>query len=174
MFSIGVFSKINKITTKTLRHYESIGLLKPDYVDKYTKYRYYTTDQLPKIHKIITLKQMGLSLNDIKSIIDKPEEVEKILISKEIEICEAVTEIKEDTDILKFKELDAVKNAVCILHKGPYSTIGKSYPAIFKWIEENKYKVIDNPRESYIDGIWNKDSEEEWLTEVQIPIENIV
>ncbi|WP_222860246.1 MerR family DNA-binding transcriptional regulator [Bacillus massilioanorexius] len=33
MFSIGVFSKINKITTKTLRHYDEIGLLKPDHVD---------------------------------------------------------------------------------------------------------------------------------------------
>jgi hypothetical protein len=31
-------------------------------------------------------------------------------------------------------------------------------------------QVADAPRESYIDGIWNKDSEEEWLTEIQIPI----
>ncbi|HBF4730547.1 TPA: MerR family DNA-binding transcriptional regulator, partial [Clostridioides difficile] len=36
MFSIGMFSKINKITTKTLRYYEDIGLLKPEYVDEFT------------------------------------------------------------------------------------------------------------------------------------------
>ena len=35
--------------------------------------------------------------------------------------------------------------------------------------EENGYTIAGAPRESYIDGIWNKDSEEEWLTEIQIP-----
>lgn len=40
----------------------------------------------------------------------------------------------------------------------------------FKWIEENGYQVLDNPRESYIDGIWNKESKDEWLTELQIPV----
>ena len=37
-------------------------------------------------------------------------------------------------------------------------------------IEENEYTAADNPRESYIDGIWNKESEDEWLTEIQVPI----
>ncbi|MBC8059209.1 MAG: MerR family DNA-binding transcriptional regulator, partial [Clostridiaceae bacterium] len=40
MYSIGVFSQINKVTTKTLRHYDEINLLKPEYVDKFTGYRY--------------------------------------------------------------------------------------------------------------------------------------
>lgn len=40
----------------------------------------------------------------------------------------------------------------------------------FKWIEENGYTGADNPRESYIDGVWNKENENEWLTEIQIPI----
>ncbi|SFB42581.1 hypothetical protein [Clostridium frigidicarnis] len=54
--------------------------------------------------------------------------------------------------------------AVCILHKGTYSNLRESYLYAFKWIEENRYEVIDNPRESYIDGIWNKENEEDWLT----------
>ena len=90
----------------------------------------------------------------------------------DVEICEAVTQIKEDTEILKFKEIEEVKEAVCILHKGPYSELGKTYSYVFKWIEDNNYELIDNPRESYIDGIWNKESEEEWLTEIQIPVKN--
>lgn len=80
---------------------------------------------------------------------------------------------KSDTDILKFKKINAVENAVCILHKGPYSSLGETYSYVFEWIKVNDYKVIDNPRESYIDGIWNKESENEWLTEIQIPVESI-
>ena len=40
----------------------------------------------------------------------------------------------------------------------------------FEWIEKNGYTVIEAPRENYIDGIWNKENESEWLTELQIPV----
>lgn len=49
-------------------------------------------------------------------------------------------------------------------------TIGMAYGAVMKWIEENGYEVSGLPRESYIDGIWNKEDPEEWITEVQIPV----
>jgi len=88
----------------------------------------------------------------------------------DIEYCEAVNKMGKDFDDVKFKKIPAVK-AACLLHKGPYRNLGTSYAYIFKWIEENGYVIADNPRESYIDGIWNKDSEEEWLTEIQVPIE---
>ena len=267
MYSIGVFSKINKITTKTLRHYDEIGLLKPEHVDCFTGYRYYTSQQLPMLHKIITLKQMGLSLMEIREVIHNPTAVDLFLKLKEqdvlknievektkllhirsylnslkgddsimynpiikglpkvivasmrqvisnynalfelcpnvmakemervgcvcatppycfniyhdgeykevdidVEICEAVTELKEDTDIIKFKILDEVDKAVCVLHKGPYQNLGVAYSYAFKWIEENQYEVSGHPRESFIDGIWNKENEEDWLTEIQIPV----
>lgn len=267
MYTIGMFSKINRITTKTLRHYDEIGLLKPEQVDKFTGYRYYTTGQLPKLHQILALKQIGLSLQDIKEIVDNPtalnlflklkeEEIKRNIKSEEmrlsqirslsnlskntidfvytpvirdipkvtvasirktirnyeelyyisgnimekelnrlqcekfepnycftmyhdgeykekdidVEVCERVVSKKEDSKILKFKEIDAVENAVSILHKGKYSKFREAYAFAFKWIEENNYEVIDSPREVYIDGIWNKENEDEWLTEIQIPI----
>ena len=40
-----------------------------------------------------------------------------------------------------------------------------------KYAEENGYKVTGLSRECYIDGIWNKESVEDWLTEIQLPIE---
>ena len=267
MYTIGEFSKINRITTKTLRHYDKIGLLKPKLTDKFTGYRYYSSEQLLILHKILSLKQMGFSLINIKILIENDENIttalelrkrqieenikqEKLKLSQvdgfinslkkgelsmysvvlkelpevkvasyrkvidsydelfnmapnvvgpemrrvgcvcakpeycfniyhdgeyrerniDTEMCQAIVELKEDTDILKFKVIEKVDTAACLLHKGPYNTLGESYANIFKWIEENNYKVIDNPRESYIDGIWNKDDESEWLTEIQVPV----
>ena len=90
MYSIGMFSKINRITTKTLRHYDEINLLKPGYVDKFTGYRYYTSDQLVILHKIITLKQMGLSLTEIKEVLDNPQALNIFLRLKEKEIAASI------------------------------------------------------------------------------------
>ncbi len=56
------------------------------------------------------------------------------------------------------------------MHKGPYKKLPEAYAFALNWIEDNGYTIIGNPRESYIDGIWNKESDEDWLTEVQMPI----
>ena len=84
-------------------------------------------------------------------------------------MCEAVDKFYPDFDDIKFKTIKAA-TVVSVMHKGAYSNLGKAYAYIIKWIEENKYTAADNPRESYIDGIWNKESEDEWLTEIQVPI----
>lgn len=71
----------------------------------------------------------------------------------DVEICEAVTEFGKDSDRFKFKKIDAVETAACVIHQGPYSTIGRAYGAVMKWIEENCFEIIGVPRESYIDGV---------------------
>ncbi|MFW5779957.1 MAG: GyrI-like domain-containing protein, partial [Bacillota bacterium] len=88
----------------------------------------------------------------------------------DVEICESVTQKKDNTPILKFITLPAVKTAATIEHKGSYDTLCESYNRIFKWVKDNNYKIAGNPRESFIDGIWNKENPDEWLTEIQIPI----
>ena len=60
--------------------------------------------------------------------------------------------------------------AVCIYHKGSYDSLGNSYSIIMKYIEDNQYEIIDYPRECYIDGCWNKNIVDEWLTEIQVPV----
>lgn len=267
MYQIGLFSKINRITTKTLRHYDEIGLLKPDHVDYLTGYRYYTSEQLPRLHQILALKQLGLSLNEIKKVIENPISIEVFLRLKEreltlelekgtqrlnevktwinhvkgeksmeyspiikelhsvivasmrtivpsyntyfnivpkmgeemkrqgavcqkkpeycftiyhdgeykekdidVEVCEAVIKTCKDSEMVQYKTMDAVRTAACVLHKGPYQTIRDAYGFLFTWIKENQYDISGNPRESYIDGIWNKKSENDWLTELQIPV----
>ena len=83
--------------------------------------------------------------------------------------CEAVEEMRGDFDDIRFVKMEPV-TVVSVMHKGPYSSLSSAYAYALKWIEENGYKSSDNPRESYIDGIWNKEDENDWLTELQIPI----
>ena len=87
-----------------------------------------------------------------------------------VEVCEAVTAVKDDSEQLQFKVLPEIEKAACIFHKGTYNTFPKSYGTLLKFIEDNGYEICGNIRESYIDGVWNKDSEKEWLTEIQIPV----
>jgi effector-binding domain-containing protein len=91
----------------------------------------------------------------------------------DVEVCEAVTEKKEDSDMLSFKVIPKVGTAACVLHKGSYNDFPKAYGALLQWMDENGFELIDKPRESYIDGVWNKDSEDEWLTEIQFPVKKV-
>jgi len=86
-----------------------------------------------------------------------------------IEFCEAIEKSFPDFDDIKFKEIEACM-AVSVMHKGAYSGLAQAYAYACKWIEENGYTVANNPRENFIDGIWNKESDDEWLTEIQIPV----
>jgi len=88
----------------------------------------------------------------------------------DIEFCEAVTSRGKDCKDIRFKHIPGVSHAACVLHKGPYSRLRHAYAALFEWIESHAYKMADKPRESFIDGIWNKDDPENWLTEVQVPL----
>lgn len=86
-----------------------------------------------------------------------------------VEVCEAVTEKKADRERLRFRTIPETR-AACIYHKGSYRDFPKTYEVILLYIEENGYEICGNIRESYIDGVWNKDSEDEWLSEIQIPV----
>ena len=48
--------------------------------------------------------------------------------------------------------------------------ICESYETLLRYIEENGYEIAGEIRESYIDGVWNRDDESEWLSEIQIPV----
>lgn len=87
----------------------------------------------------------------------------------DIEYCEAVDERKADSELIRFKELEAVPTAVCMYHHGGYDLMPQTFARLYEYVERNGYRIADSPRFSYIDGIWNKESEEEWLTEIQIP-----
>ena len=92
MYKIGDFSIISKTTVKALRYYETKKMLLPKRVDS-NGYRYYETSQLTDIAKIISLKQMGLSLKEIKSVIDGMNIV-TILINRKKIVEKEISEYK--------------------------------------------------------------------------------
>ena len=262
MYKIGEFSTLSKTTIKTLRYYEKEGLLKPSYINQDNGYRYYETSELIQVSKIIALRQIGLSIKDIKSILEgqdikeklnnRKKELEEELIETNIQLskinyllegnnmkneifvkeipsyvvyycdgvisnfskisefvlqageecakvnpdlkcitpdycyvsyldgeykekdiriryAQAVQKVGKETERIKFMKSNPIK-AICIYHRGAYDNLRDSYNIVLKYIEDNGYEIIDNPRECYIDGCWNKEIENDYLTEIQFPV----
>ncbi|MBI1276615.1 MAG: MerR family transcriptional regulator [Anaerolineaceae bacterium] len=71
MFKIGDFSKICQVPVSALRYYADLGLLVPAYIDRFTGFRYYELDQLPRLNRILALKDMGLSLEEIARLLNE-------------------------------------------------------------------------------------------------------
>ncbi len=89
MFQIGDFSRICRLPVSMLRYYADIGLLEPHHVDPSTNYRYYSLDQLPRLNRILALKDLGLSLDEIAQILQENlpgEQLRGMLRLKEAEI----------------------------------------------------------------------------------------
>ncbi len=70
MFSIGEFARLANVSPRTLRYYEEIGLLAPAAVDTATGYRSYSAYQLSRVHRIVALKDLGLSLEQLRPLLD--------------------------------------------------------------------------------------------------------
>ncbi|MBO1582001.1 MULTISPECIES: MerR family transcriptional regulator [Bacillus] len=86
MFRIGDFSKLNKISIKTLRYYDEIDLLKPQKIDNHTGYRYYSAQQIPRLHRILALKDVGFSLQEISILLDDEATKHEMFLKKTHEI----------------------------------------------------------------------------------------
>jgi len=89
MFRIGDFSRLAQVTVRTLRLYDELGLLKPAQIDKFTDYRYYTIEQLPRLNRILAFKDLGFSLEQIADLLNgnlSDEQLRAMLTAKQAEI----------------------------------------------------------------------------------------
>jgi DNA-binding transcriptional MerR regulator len=78
MLKIGEFSQLGQVTLCTLRHYDDLGLLKPAHIDPENDYRYYAIEQLPRLNRIIALKELGLTLEQIATLMDREVTAEQL------------------------------------------------------------------------------------------------
>lgn len=70
MFTIGDFARHGRVSVRMLRHYDAIGLLRPAHVDRATGYRSYEAGQLARLNRIVALKDLGFTLQQVQSIVD--------------------------------------------------------------------------------------------------------
>jgi len=270
MIRIGDFSKLSRVTIKTLRYYDEVGLLKPDRVDNFTGYRYYTYEQLPRLNRILALKDLGFSLEAIgqfladaltveqmrgmlklrqaeirqqvqdeterlrrvearlrqieqeefmskydvvikqveplkvvalRGVVPTPpdqgqlwHELEDYLVKHhvqpvgpclslyyddeykekdwDIEVCEPIEGDLPETQRVKVRELAGAATMACVVHHGPFITIGQAYEALMKWIGENSYHIVGPGREVYLREAEEGDQNDlNTVTEIQFPVE---
>lgn len=93
MFRIGEFSLIAQVSGRLLRYYDEIGLLSPEYTDPQTGYRYYSAGQLPRLNRILVLKELGLGLDQIARLLGQDttsEELRGMLLLRKAQITQAM------------------------------------------------------------------------------------
>jgi DNA-binding transcriptional MerR regulator len=89
MLKIGEFSKFGQVSVKTSRYYDSLGLLTPQMIDPITGDRYYSFDLLPRLNRILALKEFGFSLEQIDQLLNNDltaEQLRGMLRLKQAEI----------------------------------------------------------------------------------------
>lgn len=89
MFKIGEFAQIGRVSGRQLRFYDQLGLLQPLHTDAQTGYRYYSAKQLPRLNRILALKSLGFSLDQVATMIDdevSPEALRGMLSVKKAQV----------------------------------------------------------------------------------------
>jgi effector-binding domain-containing protein len=269
MMRIGDFSRLSRVTVKTLRYYDEVGLLHPAHVDDITGYRHYDHDQLPRLYRILALKDLGFSLEEIGhlladdltteqmhgmlklrraeirdrvqeesqrlarvearlrqleqedvmskyDVVIKPVEPLKIAGLRDvvptppdqgrlwdelmrhlaqhkvqpsgpclslyydeeykeadwdIEVCQPIVGDAPGTERVSVRELPGYETMACVVHHGPFTTIGEAYEALLKWIGENGYRIVGAGREVYLRSSEGNQNDPDTLTEIQYPVE---
>lgn len=128
MFTVGEFSRLARVSKRLLRYYDEIGLLKPVYTDRFTSYRYYSAEQMPRLNRILALKDLGLSLDQIQRMVSdqiSTDEIQEMLLLKKAEIeqqlqdeLQRIRSIEARLQFLRSAEADE-----------PYDVVIKPIPA---------------------------------------------
>jgi DNA-binding transcriptional MerR regulator len=95
LFAIGDFARHGRVSVRMLRHYDAIGLLRPAYVDPVTGYRSYEAGQFVDLNRIVALKDLGFSLEQVRTLIAdeiSPAELRALLTMRRAELESTVAE----------------------------------------------------------------------------------
>jgi predicted transcriptional regulator YdeE len=274
MLKIGDFSRLARVSVKTLRHYGRLGLLKPAWIDRFTGYRYYALEQLPQLNRILALKDLGFSLEQIQDMLrdDIPAaELRGMLKLKHAELQRRVldeqarlarvearlrqieregalpeyevalkqvdpqlvigirstvpsyaqvgqlfaelyaylrsqgiapetaypaiaihydTEYRErgidveaaapiphpvaDTSRAVVHDLRGAPTMACVIHQGSHESLSVAYNSLTAWTQTNGYRIVAPNREIYLQGAEPGVDPEEYVTEIQLPVEHVL
>lgn len=154
MLKIGDFSKLTRISIRMLRHYDEIGLLKPESIDTFTSYRYYSAAQLPLANRINLLKSMGFSLAAISEIISQYHDASQLKKYLQIKLAEVKEQSEQAQSRLNLLE-------TTIQRLGKDGTVMK-YDVTLKEMPQRYVASLRKIIPTYQDegALWNQMSEE--------------
>jgi DNA-binding transcriptional MerR regulator/effector-binding domain-containing protein len=94
MFRIGEFSRIAQVSGRLLRYYDKLGLFRPARIDAQRGYRYYSAKQLPELNRILALKELGLTLDEIARLSPQisTDDMRSMLIRKKAQLEQRLRE----------------------------------------------------------------------------------
>jgi len=188
MLKIGDFSRLSRVSVKALRYYDEIGLLKPVHVDRFTGYRYYSADQLPRLNRIVTLKDLGLSLEEVSQLLDESltaDRMAAILRAKQAEIEQRLLEgqgqLAKLGEWLKRVEKEVKMPAYEVVIKKvdrqtvasvrdvipTYGDVGRLFGEVFGYLGSHGANPIGPPLAIYHDGEYR---EQDVDVEVAVPV----
>ncbi|MFG3254452.1 MerR family transcriptional regulator [Streptomyces sp. NPDC048172] len=107
MFTIGDFAAHGSVSVRMLRHYDAVGLLRPAHVDAFSGYRYYAADQLTRLNRIIALKDLGFTLQQVRVILDEREPVSAAELRGMLRLREAELEAELAADAARLARVGA-------------------------------------------------------------------
>jgi predicted transcriptional regulator YdeE/DNA-binding transcriptional MerR regulator len=116
VLKIGDFSHLAHVSVKTLRHYAELGLFKPAWTDRFTGYRYYSLDQLPRLNRLLALKDLGFSLDQVDELLGENLSVEQMrgmLRQKQAELEARLSAEKTRLDMVAAR-LQQIERAGCL------------------------------------------------------------
>lgn len=134
MFRIGEFAQIGRVSGRQLRHYDRLGLLQPGHSDPQTGYRYYSAAQLPRLSRILALKALGFTLDQIGRMIDDElpsEELRGMLTVRRAQVEQSLAEeqirLREiEARILQIEQQGALRDYDVVLRRvaaAPYLSL---------------------------------------------------
>ena len=148
-YSIRDAAKAVNTTSETLRHYDRIGLVKPGWKDEWTNYRYYTRHDIIRLRTIKLLQLMGLSLREIKDMLecDNLEEIISFLESAEKKADEKIAALQYGKEKIRLAKAD-YERKLRQKHDDPHDVYVKDIPQRVIMLSDTLFRPT-------LDNLWN-------------------
>ncbi|MFJ1768576.1 MerR family transcriptional regulator [Amycolatopsis sp. NPDC088138] len=129
MFSIGDFARHGRVSVRMLRHYDALGLLRPARVDPATGYRSYTAGQLARLNRIVALKDLGFTLEQVATLLAEEVPVERVRGMLDLRRAELAAAVAETA--AKLAQVEARLRTIEDEGRAPaYDVVVKELPAM--------------------------------------------
>ena len=96
MFTIGDFARHGRVSVRMLRHYDATGLLRPARVDPASGYRFYAASQLARLNRIVALKDLGFTLEQVRTMLDEQVSAGQLRVMLRLRQAELQAQIAAD------------------------------------------------------------------------------